>query len=72
MMELGVQPHHVEAVVNHMSGHKGGIARVYNRATYAREKAGALQRWAAHLMSIVESTNDGAAAKVVALHRIPA
>jgi len=36
--EIGIQPHVIEAVVNHLSGHKGGIAGVYNRASYAEEK----------------------------------
>jgi integrase len=38
MAELGVQPHIVEAVLNHVSGHKGGVAGIYNRATYDKEK----------------------------------
>ena len=38
MAEIGIQPHVIEAVVNHISGHKGGVAGVYNRATYAAEK----------------------------------
>ena len=35
MAELGVQPHVIEAVLNHVSGHRAGVAGVYNRATYA-------------------------------------
>src|SRR5262249_34361895 len=35
MAELGVQPHIIEAVLNHQSGHKAGIAGIYNRAKYA-------------------------------------
>jgi integrase len=54
MAELGVQPHIVEAVLNHRSGHKGGVAGVYNRATYGREVGAALALWADHLRSIVE------------------
>jgi len=46
MAELGVQPHIIEAVLNHVSGHKGGVAGVYNRATYAEPMREALQRWA--------------------------
>lgn len=46
MAELGIQPHVVEAAVNHVSGHKAGVAGIYNRATYATEKRLALQRWA--------------------------
>jgi integrase len=53
MADLGVQPHIVEAVLNHISGTKGGIAGVYNRALYAAEKKAALELWAAHIGSIV-------------------
>jgi integrase len=44
--ELGVQPHYIEAVLNHVSGHKSGVAGTYNRARYADEMRSALQRWA--------------------------
>ena len=53
MAEIGIPPHIVEAVVNHVSGHKGGVAGVYNRAKYSQEKRAALQRWADHLERIV-------------------
>ena len=49
MADIGVQPHVIEAILNHVSGHKGGIAGVYNRATYAVEKADALSRWDEHI-----------------------
>ena len=61
MHELGVQPHIVEAVLGHVSGHKAGVAGVYNKAAYAAEKAAALALWAEHVLAIVE----GRAAKVV-------
>ena len=54
MAELGVQPHIVEAVLNHVSGHKGGVAGIYNRATYDKEKRGALNLWAEHVLATVE------------------
>src|SRR5262249_29148016 len=47
MAELGVQPHIIEAVLNHISGHKAGVAGIYNRAQYAPEKRQALDLWAA-------------------------
>ena len=53
MAELGVMPHVIEAVVNHISGHKGGVAGVYNRAVYAAEKKAALELWADHVSSVV-------------------
>ena len=60
---LAVQPHIVEAVLNHISGHKGGVAGVYNRAAYAAEKAAALALWAEHVLAVVE----GRPAKIVSL-----
>jgi integrase len=51
--DIGVLPHIVEAVVNHVSGHKAGVAGIYNRAAYLPERKEALERWAAHLASIV-------------------
>jgi integrase len=49
MADIGVQPHIIEAVLNHVSGHKAGPAGIYNRSTYAKEKREALNLWAAHL-----------------------
>jgi integrase len=54
MAELGVQPHIIEAVLNHVSGHKHGVAGIYNRATYEPDKRQALALWAEHLLAIVE------------------
>jgi len=54
MAELGVQPHVIEAVLNHASGTISGIAAVYNRHPYGPEKRRALDLWAEHLTAIVE------------------
>jgi integrase len=56
MAELGVQPHIIEAVLNHVSGHKGGVAGIYNRARYEGEMREALQRWADWLDQITTAT----------------
>ena len=48
MSDLGTLPHVVEAILNHLSGHKAGVAGVYNRAAYAKEKREALETWAKH------------------------
>jgi hypothetical protein len=61
MAEIGTQPHIIEAVLNHVSGHKAGVAGVYNRATYLPEKTAALTQWAEHLQAVV----TGEPAKVV-------
>jgi integrase len=56
MNDLGIAPPHViEAILNHVSGHKAGVAGVYNRSDYAREKKNALALWAEHLRSVVDS-----------------
>ena len=53
MADLGVQPHIIEAVLNHQSGHKAGIAGVYNRSPYEREVRNALATWHDHLRTII-------------------
>jgi len=50
MAELGIAPHIIEAIVNHVSGHKGGVAGIYNKARYQDEMRVALQRWADYLL----------------------
>jgi integrase len=52
MGELGVAPHIIEQVLNHRSGHKGGIAGVYNHAVNGKERRAALERWAAHVVKL--------------------
>src|SRR5262249_17590598 len=60
MADIGVLPHIIEAVLNHISGHKAGVAGIYNRATYRPEKAEALDRWDKHLSKLVmEQTGHG-------------
>ncbi|WAX93632.1 site-specific integrase [Aminobacter sp. NyZ550] len=54
MANIGIMPHIVEAVLNHISGFKAGVAGIYNRATYDTEKREALDRWGAHLASIIQ------------------
>jgi integrase len=49
---LGVQPWINEAVLNHVSGHRAGVAGVYNRARYEGEMREALTKWAAFVESI--------------------
>jgi integrase len=53
MADLGVQSHVVEAVLNHVSGHRAGVAGIYNRSLYATEKAQALNLWADHVAAVV-------------------
>jgi len=52
--ELNVDPHIIEAVVNHMSGSaRAGIAGIYNKAEYLPQRKVALESWANHIMGLV-------------------
>jgi integrase len=63
MAELGIPPHIIEVVLNHISGHKAGVAGIYNRAEHSAERKAALELWAAHVKALV----TGPSAKVVSL-----
>jgi integrase len=65
MAELGVMPHVIEAVLNHVSGHRAGVAGVYNRSNYERETRAALLLWADHVRATIEQSDR----KVIALRR---
>lgn len=52
--KLGIQPHIIEAVLNHVSGHKAGVAGIYNRASYEAEKRQALTMWGEYLIDLIE------------------
>jgi integrase len=65
MADIGIEPHHIEAALNHYSGHRRGVAGVYNRSTYERAVKAALVRWSEHVMALVE----GRKSNVVALRK---
>lgn len=44
MADIGIQPHVIEEILNHRSGH--GVAGIYNRSSYERETKIALAMWA--------------------------
>lgn len=53
LADLGTLPHVVEAILNHISGHKAGVAGIYNRATYSNEKREALRTLAIDIETLV-------------------
>jgi len=52
MGELGVLPHILETIANHVSGHRAGVAGIYNRARYQDDMRTALQRWGDYVDSL--------------------
>lgn len=58
LVDIGVLPHIVEAILNHVSGHKGGVAGIYNRASYVGEKRIALNLWESYLVSNLDAAHD--------------
>lgn len=57
--DLGIAPHIVEVVLNHISGFRAGVAGTYNRALYLEEKRRALEQWAGYVDSLVAATRKG-------------
>jgi integrase len=54
MAELGIRPDVIELTVNHVSGHRGGIAGVYNKSELLPEREAALERWARFIALMVD------------------
>ena len=54
LQRLGVRLEVTEAVLNHISGSRGGIAGVYQRHDWAVEKRAALDAWAEHVTAVIE------------------
>jgi integrase len=63
MADIGIEPHHIEAVLNHFGGHRAGTHGVYNRSSYERAVRAALARWSEHVLALVE----GRASKITPL-----
>jgi integrase len=55
MADLGIQPHVIEQILNHHSGHRSGVAGIYNRSSYATEVRAALALWSDHISSLTIS-----------------
>jgi hypothetical protein len=70
LSETGIEPHIVEAVLNHVSGAaKRGVAGVYNKAQYRQAKCAALGKWEIYLRNLARLP-ELAIGNVVALARV--
>lgn len=53
LAQMGVAPHVVERLINHVTGTISGVSAIYNRATYMKEMADAVQLWENKLVSLL-------------------
>jgi integrase len=58
LQRLGVRFEVTEAVLNHVSGSKGGVAGVYQRHDWKDEKRAALQAWDQHIECLMHPKDD--------------
>jgi integrase len=65
MADIGIEPHVIEQILNHVGGHKAGVAGIYNRSSYERPVKAALQCWSECVLALVA----GRESKVVTLQR---
>ena len=59
MAEMGIAPHVVDKLLNHVSGAIRGVAAVYNKHAYTDERRRALDSWARRLAAIVDTEATG-------------
>jgi integrase len=64
--QLGIMPHIVETVLNHVGGHKAGVAGTYNKALYLDERRRALVRWGEYIEALIGGKKPST---IVELHK---
>ena len=58
LQRLGVRLEVTEAILNHVSGSRRGVAGIYQRHDWAAEKRAALDAWTAHVLAVVSGKKD--------------
>ena len=58
LCDIGIEPHVVEQILNHQSGHRGGIVGVYNKSKYERAVQNAVAMWDRHLRALLEGRDE--------------
>jgi integrase len=53
MARLGVAPHVADKILNHVAGTISGVAAVYQRHEFLKERRDALERWGAHVEALL-------------------
>jgi integrase len=53
MARLGVAPHVADKILNHQSGTISGVAAVYQRHEFMKERKQALETWGEHIQTLL-------------------
>ena len=69
LQRLGVRLEVTEALLNHVSGSRGGIVGVYQRHDFAAEKRAALDAWARRLEAIVNGAEPSNVVELAAVRQ---
>jgi hypothetical protein len=56
MARLGVAPHVADKILNHVGGAISGVAAVYQRHEFLKERRDALERWGAHVEGLLRKS----------------
>ena len=56
MARLGVAPHVADKILNHVAGTISGVAAVYQRHEFLKERRDALERWGAHVVRLLRES----------------
>jgi hypothetical protein len=51
-------PHIIEAAINHASGHRAGIAAIYNRSRYGTQLRTMMDMWDRHIRDLIEGRDE--------------
>ena len=54
MASLGVPPHVADKILNHVAGTISGVAAVYQRHDFLKERRDALERWSTHVEALLQ------------------
>jgi len=64
LQRLGIRLEVTEAILNHVSGTRGGIVGVYQRHHFSEEKCDALKAWEAELKQVISANYSDASPRV--------
>src|SRR5262249_33252426 len=58
MCDIGIEPHVVEQILNHQSGHKRGVVGIYNKSKEPRAVENAVAAWDRPLRALIAGGDE--------------